>query len=564
MQFEAFSTPLPSSNQLSSFSFRQCSSSELFLVLLSLAPSLTSVSSSWIESSDQPLDEASLQQLRDAFNLFNQAPSHMLFYNYETVSLCLQSLRACSTPIPLIESFIRRLYVDAQRDAHSTLTLLCSLQSFTCCVSQRVGSLVCSHGSCGDVFAASSVSLDMNALFFSLFSAIHSSVPSSFPSNPNETSFTIMDAHCRCLASLLDHSLLVLSSLLHDRSVDSPPSLQHHVMHDTVIQEGWVARNLSSLREFLWRILSQPLLMSRHHASVSQLLAACVRIDMLSETDDVASNLLQMTGFQPIFAAVEEWDGSPAGSQTVCGILGMLGDACKHLAFHRQITPLALLALRLFKWLLGDGLRSDLALAPLAQLAQLAQRLHGQPLWALLPECVVAGMVTALLGVSEETRRRVLRGMFGVAAVAQWLAQVACYVIPVYINQLEGKSILLLCKGIDSRGSAFVTLSGLFQGSQCIYNVLVYLLKHMAQENMKAWEFLFFLRSPFEDSSLETGEVAIPTCSSVSVRQMVRQQGHRVLWPLLFDCTDASPHERAMSETALRSLFELLSLFVET
>ena len=403
----------------------------------------------------------------------------------------------------------------------------------------------------------------MNALLFSLFSAIHSFSVSSFHSNPNETSFTRMDAHCRCLAALLDHSLLVLSSLLHDRSVDSPPSLQHHVMHDTVIREGWVARNLPSLREFLWRVLSQPSLMHHHHASVSQLLAACVRIDMLNETDDLASNLLQMPGFQPLFAAVEE-SVSPAGPPTACGILGVLGDVCKRLAFHRQVTPLALLALRLFKWLLGDGLLSDLALAPLAQLAQLAQRVHGQPLWALLPECVVAGMVTALLGVSEETRRRVLRGMFGVAAVAQWLSQVACYVIPVYINQLEGKSILMLCKGIDSRGSAYVTLSGLFQGSQCIYNVLVYLLKHMGQENMKAWAFLFFLRSPFSDSSLETGEVAIPRCSAVSVRGLVRQQGHRVLWPLLFDCTDASPHEKAMSEAALRSLFELVCLFVET
>lgn len=405
------------------------------------------------------------------------------------------------------------------------------------------------------------MTLDMNALFFSVFSSVYSSSVSSFPCNSNETSLTLMDAHCRFLACLIDHSLLVLSSLLHNQTIDSPPSLQHHVMHDMVIQEGWVARNLSSLREFLWRILSQPMLMRHHHAAVSQLLAACVRIDMLSETDELSTTLLQMTGFQPIFAAVEDTSQTlsfPAGSQTVCGILGMLGDGCKHLAFHRQITPLALLALRLFKWLLGDGLLSDLALAPLAQLSQLAQRVHGQALWALLPECVVAGMVTALLGVSEETRRRVLRGMFGVAAVAQWLAQVASYVIPVYINQLEGKSLLLLCKAIDSRGSAFETLSRLFQGSQCVYNVLVYLLKHMTQENMKAWEFLFFLRSPFSDSALESGEVAIPTCSRVSVRQMVRQQGHRVLWPLLFDCTDVSPHDRAMSETALRSLFELL------
>lgn len=42
IHMEASSASLPSSNQLSPFSFRQCSSSELFLVLLSLAPSLTS------------------------------------------------------------------------------------------------------------------------------------------------------------------------------------------------------------------------------------------------------------------------------------------------------------------------------------------------------------------------------------------------------------------------------------------------------------------------------------------------------------------------------------------
>lgn len=400
----------------------------------------------------------------------------------------------------------------------------------------------------------------MNALFFALFSAVHSGDTSSIHFDTNETSLTLMDAHCRFLASLIDHSLLVLSSLLQKELMDSPSAIDHHALHAMVMQEAWVARNLPSLREFLHRVLAQSQLMQHHHAAASQLLAACVRIDMLSEADDVSSTLLQMTGFQSLFSAVEEstppWETSPAGSQTVCGILGLLGDVCKHLTFHRQITPLALLALRLFKWLLGDGLLSDLSLAPLAQLAQLAQRVHGQPLWALLPECVVAGMVTALLGVSEESRRRVLRGMFGVAAVAQWLAQVAPYVLPVYINQLEGKSVWLLCKGIDSRGSAFDTLSGLFQGSQCVYNVLVYLLKHMPRENTKSWEFLFFLRSRFSDESLVRGEVEIPTCSSVSVRQLVRQQGHRILWPLLFDCTDVSSHDRAMAETALRSLLE--------
>ena len=165
--------------------------------------------------------------------------------------------------------------------------------------------------------------------------------------------------------------------------MDSPSAIDHHALHAMVMQEAWVARNLPSLREFLHRVLAQSQLMQHHHAAASQLLAACVRIDMLSEADDVSSTLLQMTGFQSLFSAVEEstppWETSPAGSQTVCGILGLLGDVCKHLTFHRQITPLALLALRLFKWLLGDGLLSDLSLAPLAQLAQLAQRVLGQP-----------------------------------------------------------------------------------------------------------------------------------------------------------------------------------------
>ena len=156
--------------------------------------------------------------------------------------------------------------------------------------------------------------------------------------------------------------------------MDSPSAIDHHALHAMVMQEAWVARNLPSLREFLHRVLAQSQLMQHHHAAASQLLAACVRIDMLSEADDVSSTLLQMTGFQSLFSAVEEstppWETSPAGSQTVCGILGLLGDVCKHLTFHRQITPLALLALRLFKWLLGDGLLSDLSLAPLAQLAQ--------------------------------------------------------------------------------------------------------------------------------------------------------------------------------------------------
>ena len=115
---------------------------------------------------------------------------------------------------------------------------------------------------------------------------------------------------------------------------------------------------------------------------------------------------------------------------------------------------------------------------------------------------------------------------------------------------------MVLCKAIDSTSSISQTLSLVFQGAQCIYNVLVYLLKHMSQENIKSWELLFFLRSSFTDQAIEQGMIVPPESSRVSIKQMIQQQGHRVLWPLLYDCTDVSSHDREMSETALRSLYE--------
>ncbi|KAK8827806.1 hypothetical protein WA577_007353, partial [Blastocystis sp. JDR] len=39
--------------------------------------------------------------------------------------------------------------------------------------------------------------------------------------------------------------------------------------------------------------------------------------------------------------------------------------------------------------------------------------------------------------------------------------------------------------------------------------------------------------------------------------KMVQEQGHCVLWPLLFDCTSTNVHDREISETALKSLCEL-------
>ena len=78
----------------------------------------------------------------------------------------------------------------------------------------------------------------------------------------------------------------------------------------------------------------------------------------------------------------------------------------------------------------------------------------------------------------------------------------------------------------------------------------------MSQENIKSWELLFFLRSSFTDQAIEQGMIVPPESSRVSIKQMIQQQGHRVLWPLLYDCTDVSSHDREMSETALRSLYE--------
>ena len=94
------------------------------------------------------------------------------------------------------------------------------------------------------------------------------------------------------------------------------------------------------------------------------------------------------------------------------------------------------------------------------------------------------------------------------------------------------------------------------EGDVCIYNILVYLLKHLGQDSTEPWKLLFFLQGSFDDAMLEMELIQLPESSRLSIIQLVQQEGHQILWPLLYDCTDLIPHDRQMSEAALKSLYE--------
>lgn len=117
-------------------------------------------------------------------------------------------------------------------------------------------------------------------------------------------------------------------------------------------------------------------------------------------------------------------------------------------------------------------------------------------------------------------------------------------------------SIVTLAKAIHPDQSVSLTISSLFQGDRCVYNVLVYLLKHMLTDSMKSWKLFFFLQSDFQDEDIQSFSLETPSSSKVSINRIIQQEGHRILWPLLFDCTDTILHDRQMSEMALKSLYE--------
>ena len=125
-----------------------------------------------------------------------------------------------------------------------------------------------------------------------------------------------------------------------------------------------------------------------------------------------------------------------------------------------------------------------------------------------------------------------------------------------YINQLDVPSIIALAHSLFPSQPIAASIAVLFRGDRCIYNVLVYLLKHMTNDNIKPWELFFFLQSSFTDEEIESQPIVFPQSSNLSLMKMVQEQGHCVLWPLLFDCTSTNVHDREISETALKSLCE--------
>lgn len=583
--------------------------SELALLLISLSPSLLyNFLTFFIDRDDkQSLDNQAITFLANAYIALSSSLPHKssLFLSfipsgYSFIALCLHCLLYHVPQLQYLSTFLTSI-LTAELTTHHSLSILTffySLRHFSCSLSKYVHSACChlclhrpEKSLYGDYpnnlfLQASNTFVDMNELYFVLFQSLHSSMMVFFndrfnaSSQPSDEDLSICENYCCVVASLVYHSLSVLSFIINQGSNFMIRSVNYTQDQEAIsdgMRSSWVFLNYSSLREFLWKIiLSQPSLYTNHSSGVLYLLLAYVFVDVMCEGihEDLSSTMLQITGFQPLLGVIEIIEGELKQASSdleyqqrvtryqpmLYGIMSVMGGVCVNLEFYpNMLAHLSLLTIHLFHWLMlsDHWIVSDLSLQHLVRIARYSIIIHKKSLWVLLPECIIAGIIQSLLTLDPSKQQAIIQSVFDESdTLSQWYSKLAPYVIPVYINQLDTQTLISLCRAIDPNSTIYNTLTLLFQGSQCIYNVIVYLLKHMIQENTKSWELLFFLRSPFTDQAIEQGQIDPPESSRVSIKHLIQQQGHRVLWPLLYDCTDVISHDRDMSETALRSLYE--------
>ena len=555
----------------------------------------------------QSLDNQAITFLANGFITLASSLPHKSFFffflipsGYSFVSLCLHCLLYHVSQLQNISLFLTSI-LTAELSTHhsfSILTLFYSIRNFSCALSKYVNGSCCylclhrlDRSLYGDYpnnlfLQASNTCVDMNQLYFVLFQSLHQPMITEFcpqlssSSQPSDEDLKVLESYCCVVASFIYHSLSILSYIVNQEGNLMLRNV-NYIQDQNGIHEGmqnsWLFLHYTILHDFLWKqVLAQPHLFPSHSSGVIILLFSYVYLDEICEGmyEDLSNSMLHVTGFKPLLevmeaiedelkAAVNEKDYQDRVTRyqsMVYGILNAIGGVCVNMElFPCMLAHLSLLLIHLFHWVMFSPhwIVSDLSLHHLIRIARYSIIIHKKSLWVLLPECIIAEIIQSLLLLDQWKQQLISQSIFdNNESLSQWYVKLTPYILPVYINQLDTQTIVVLCKAIDSTSSISQTLSLVFQGAQCIYNVLVYLLKHMSQENIKSWELLFFLRSSFTDQAIEQGMIVPPESSRVSIKQMIQQQGHRVLWPLLYDCTDVSSHDREMSETALRSLYE--------
>lgn len=480
----------------------------------------------------------------------------------------------------------------------TALSFFYSLRSFSCLLAQYAHSshcYLCLHHPLRSwsppypvQLQPPSTSLDMNYLYFTLFQAVHHHAISFFTSvmlptaHIPEIILQVYEGYCGLLSSLIYHTISVLAAVIsRNRTIDTIPedtlTQDNELLHQQ-IHTCWLFEHATHLREFLWKhLLASPSMYSFHSTGVLYTLFSYILIDSLSAglQEDLSNNMIQKVRFQSLLAIVntieEEFKKSNHEQryqelvysyQTVVqGILGMLGGTCINLLFTpSMITPFALLTSELVQWLMTISTEfiHDLILQQLIRIARYSMKVYHKSLHVLLPECVTARLVKMMMALETDRQEFIIQHVFAEtqSSLGEWYSSVASYVVPIYIYLGDTEALQMISHAINPSASIYVTFEQLFAGSQCIYNVLMYFLKHIQHENKDAWKLLFFLRSPFDDYSLVNGSIHLPKYSTVSIRQMVQEKGYRMLWPLLYDCTTVISSDRKKSEEALEALYE--------
>ena len=478
------------------------------------------------------------------------------------------------------------------------LSLLYSIRQFSCSASHYVHysrCYLCLHHHLHTyerdypsypLSSTNSTSLDMNDFYFTLFETVHSILSPYLASHilskskPSGIDVEICEAYCCVLSSLIYHTISVLATIICRNNmiecISKDMLTQENAYLHQQMASCWLFVHAGTLKEFLCtQILARPSIFADHNTGILYLLFAFVRMDAsgMGATEDISNNMIQMVAFQPLFTIVntinEEFAKAREESeyrrlsyfyQTILhSIISVVGGVCVNLLFVPSlITQFSLLTSELFQWVFTSSeLIADMALQQLIRLSRYSMKVYRKPLQVLLPECITARLVKTILELDSEKQHFIIQHVFDEQrSLPTWYSTVAPYVIPVYINLGDTSALVQISRAINPQSSVYTTLERLFEGPQCIYNVLMYLLKHIPQGNKEAWELLFFLRSPFDDQTIESGNITLPKYSSVSIHQLVQSQGHRVLWPLLYDCTDVIVHDRQKSEVALESLYE--------
>ena len=451
---------------------------------------------------------------------------------------------------------------------HSLEQLLRSLSYFSCSLSKFINHASCFlclhqsiHSAYGDYpnnqFSHSeNTSIDFNELFFTLFSILHSSIYRFLDSKDSaglNSVLSVFALYAETISSLVSHSISFISFVINQNGnslLHGFQTTQDQNEIEQKVQNCWVYLNLSQLRDVLRLVFSCVSLCNFHSTSVLMCVHSFLLLNMLSVnlSEDLSNAMIQFTDFKPsivIVSSIEKYFHdkqfkeeygywSKGYGAALHGILSVIGGVCIPLMMYpRALSCLSLLVMQLFRWMISNSWNPIYyyVLSHLERLVHYAMIIHRKPLWVILPECIVADMVKA-------------------------------FVLPVYINLSDIPSIVNLSRAINHLDSVSSTINSLLKGDVCIYNILVYLLKHLGQESTQAWTLLFFLQGSFDDEKIKTGSIQLPESSRLSIIQLIQQEGHQILWPLLYDCTDLIPHEKQMSEAALKSLYEFPSFSV--